>query len=123
MPVYPMPRLVRYAALMGMDLVELDMPASWGKQALKYARAHGLPKECLEEAFASASNIETFRTSLGIEGAKGAVNMLIGGAGAAKIKTRVGISKLPGKMLELQVEAEWKVVLASTKHPALTLAS
>ena len=30
MPVYPMPRLVRYAAFMGMDLVELDMPASMG---------------------------------------------------------------------------------------------
>ena len=62
--------------------------------------------------------------------------MLIGGAGAAKIKTSIGISKLPGKLLKLQVElhgmrthmmtncpAEWKTVLASTKHPALTLAS
>ncbi len=63
---------------MGIDLVELDVPASWGRQALKYARTHGLERACLEEAFASSIAIEAFRASLGIEGAKGAVNMLIG---------------------------------------------
>ena len=61
MPVYPMPRLVRHAAFMGMDLLELDVPASWGQQALKYARTHGLEKTCLEEAFASTIAIEAFR--------------------------------------------------------------
>ena len=135
MPVYPMPRLVRYAAFMGMDLLELDVPASWGQQALKYARKHDLEKALLEEAFASTSAIETFRASLGIEGAKGVVNMLLGGAGAAKIKATFGITRLPEKLLELQAElqgmrrhmmadcpAEWKAALTS-KHPELTLAS
>jgi hypothetical protein len=31
-PVYAMPRVVRYAAFMGAGVVELDMPASWGQQ-------------------------------------------------------------------------------------------
>ena len=106
MPVYPMPRLVRYAAFMGMDLLELDVPASWGQQALKYARKHDLEKALLEEAFASTSAIETFRASLGIEGTKGVVNMLLGGAGAAKIKITFGITRLPEKLLELQAELQ-----------------
>ena len=51
MPAYSMPRVLRYAALGQSEYIELDMPASHCIQALKFAKAEGLPHEMLREAF------------------------------------------------------------------------
>jgi hypothetical protein len=43
-PVYPMPRLLRFAALMGNNIVEIDLVSSHFRQLKKYAMLHQL--EC-----------------------------------------------------------------------------
>ena len=62
MSVYPMPRVVRFAALMGRSVVEIDAPASHGQQVYKYASRHGLPCSWLGQAFGSPDNIVEFRS-------------------------------------------------------------
>ncbi len=138
MPVYPQPRVVRHAAFMGVDVVELDVPASHGQQALKYARKHVLPLAALEAAFASTEAIVALRSSLGFPAgvAKGVVSLLVGGAGLAKIKVLAGVSELPVELYALHKElagvrrhmmdtcpVAWKEQLQDAEHPALTLAS
>ena len=63
-----------------------------------------LAKDVLEEAFASTAAIEAFRVMLGFGGAKRAVNMVLGGAGASRIKAAVGVSALHPKLAQLQRE-------------------
>jgi len=138
MPVFPQPRVVRYAAFMGMDVIELDVPSSHGQQALRYARDHGLTKVVMEAAFASTATVAVFRGSLGIplETAKYAINMLVGGAGLVKVMSKARLSELPAPLLALHKEltvmrkymmdkcpAAWKEELAGTDHPHLTLGS
>ena len=67
--------------------MELDAPCSWGQQALKYARRNDLPRDVLEEAFASTENIQLFRRSLDMPYAvaRDAINLLNGGAGIVKM--------------------------------------
>ena len=138
MPVFPQPRVVRYAAFMGMPVIELDVPSSHGQQALKYCRFHGHRKAVLEQAFASTAVVASFRSTLGLtlDVAKYSINMLVGGAGAVKVKSEAGISELPPLLLRLQEElnamrahmmehcpADWKLELKHAKYPLLTLGS
>ena len=127
-PVYPQARVVRYAAFMGMRLLEFDIPSSHGQQALKYTKRHGLNHEVLQEAFATTEQITTFRSSLGFSAktAKRAVNMLVGGSGIAKVKVECRLGEVPEKLLALHAElkdmrkhmmdncpSEWKPALSS----------
>ena len=64
--IYPQARVLRYAAFMGLDIMELDFISSHGRQALKYARTHGLRCVIMHEAFATADHIKAFRDSLAL---------------------------------------------------------
>ena len=63
LPVYGMCRLIRFAAVMGQPVVELDLPASHPRQILAYAVEHGLPHDVLIQAFGDRQKIRTFRES------------------------------------------------------------
>jgi hypothetical protein len=136
MAIYPQARVLRYAAFMGLELMELDFISSHGRQALRYARTHGLRCDIMHEAFATADHIKAFRESLALPSAKLAVNMLVGGAGLAKVKLATGVRELPRKLQILHAElsamrkhmmdncpGEWKETIAQSERPSLTLGS
>jgi hypothetical protein len=52
----------------------------------------------MHEAFATADHIKAFRETLALPSAKFAVNMLVGGAGLAKVKLATGVRELPRKL-------------------------
>ena len=62
-PVMSMPKLIRYAALMGQPHIEIDLTASHPRQILAYARRHGLAHAALQDAFGSRRAIVDFRTA------------------------------------------------------------
>jgi curved DNA-binding protein CbpA len=105
MPVYGMPRLVRFPALAEMGYMELDFPASHGRQILKYARKQNLPRDVLEEAFASRESIDSFRRSFaGVAPGriKSITNMLAYGNGGKEWCDAEGLSELPGRLKALK---------------------
>ncbi len=109
MPVYGMPRLVRFAALAAMGYMELDFPASHGRQVLKCARKHNLPRDVLEEAYASRASIDSFRKSFsGIAPGriKSITNMLAYGNGGKKWCDAEGLSELPARLKALKVQVK-----------------
>ena len=108
LPIYPQPRVLRYAAFMGMQLLELDVPSSHGQQALKYAREHGLERTLLERAFATTKKIRNFRRSLDMDEvlAKTAINMIVGGSGLVNVKTECSLPELHDDLLKLRQELE-----------------
>ena len=108
LPIYPQPRVLRYAAFMGMQLLELDVPSSHGQQALKYAREHGLERTLLERAFATTKKIRNFRRSLDMDEvlAKTAINMIVGGSGLVNVKTECSLPVLHDDLLKLRQELE-----------------
>jgi len=133
--VYSMARAIRLASFTAVDLIELDFPASHGQQMCKYARAHGIPSPTLEEAFGSTERIETFRNkpSHGLCPAdvKRISNMLVYGAGRSQFngalspelkKLKAEITRVREHMWEHSPES-WKKVMASRKHPRLTMCS
>jgi hypothetical protein len=138
LPVLPQPRILRYAAFMGVDVMELDVPSSHGQQALKYCRLHGLRCDTLAMAFASTTSVREFRSSLPIsaDAAKLASNLLVGGAGIEKIKTKCNLKTLPPTLLRMRNELTemrahmltncpepWRVELRRAKYDNLTLGS
>ena len=138
LPVLPQARVIRYAAFMGVDLLGLGVPSSHGHQAFKYCREHSLPCETLEKAFGSTGKVKEFRASLGIsvEAAKDASNLLVGGSGVVKIKSKCGLSELPLMLMRMRGElatmrrhmtthcpADWKEELKRAKYDTLTLGS
>ena len=112
-PVYSLPRLVRFAAFMGMDLTELDMPSSHGRQILKYALKHELPHEVLSTAFGKSEVRGRFRTlpefsDLGLtaEHVKKVVNMICyGSSGASWVKDH-HLVRLPATVKLLKSEVK-----------------
>jgi hypothetical protein len=138
LPVLPQPRILRYAAFMGVDVIELDVPSSHGQQALKYCRKHNLRCDTLAMAFASTNHVRDFRTSLNIspDAAKLASNLLVGGAGVKKIMLKCNLASLPPTLLRMRDELaemrrhmlvncppSWRLVLRSAKYDHLTLGS
>jgi hypothetical protein len=85
-PVVSLPKLLRYAVLLGAPYLELDLVSSHPRQILKYARAHGLPRRALEAAFGARGSIGGFRARLAqelrlpVEAVKSATNMLCYGS-------------------------------------------
>lgn len=98
-PVYSLPRLVRFAAFMGMELTELDLPSAHGRQILRYARQHRLERGMLEAAFATAESTESFRAAevfatLGLlpKDVKLAVNMICYGNSLKQWRKKRGLA-------------------------------
>ena len=109
MPVYGMPRLIRYPALAEMGYMELDFPASHGRQILKYARKHNLPHDVLEEAYASRASIDSFRksfTGIAPRRVKAITNMLAYGNGGEKWCEEEGVSRLPDRLKALKYQVK-----------------
>ena len=88
-----------------MGYMELDFSASHGCQILKYARKYNLPREVLEEAFASRASIDSFRCSFpGVapDRIKAITNMLAYGSGGKTWCEGEGLSGLPGRLKALK---------------------
>ncbi len=139
MPVYGMCRLVRFAALAGQDVMELDFPASHPRQVLAYAMAHGLPHAVLSEAFGDVSKIKAFRSSfapLPASSIKHICNaMCYGNGGKVWLKSHA-LSRLPARLAALRDEIkkvakhifdhapeEWKLATAGRERQQLTMLS
>ena len=109
-PAYGMPKLIRYAALLGMDYLELDLVASHPRQILKYAVDHGIASTSLTEAFGSREAIADFRTStarlMGLPASdiKLAANMLCYGSSLRDWMSERRIDKLPDTLSALKAE-------------------
>jgi len=141
LPVYCQPRLVRWAAFLGQNLIELDFPASHGQQLYKYAVRHGLPHDTLKAAFGDTVAIQKFRAdpSHGVSpgDVKTATNMLAYGNALVEWSRSLVLTKLPPLLKLLKGEIEqvrshmkrhcpepWKqVLMARGERWVLTLCS
>jgi hypothetical protein len=100
-PAYGMPKLIRYAALLGMDYLELDLVASHPRQILKYAIEHDIGHPTLLAAFGSRQAIGDFRanmtqqTGLQASDVKLATNMACYGSSLKDWMAEHGIDALP----------------------------
>ena len=85
-PIVSLPKLLRYAVLLGSPYLELDLVSSHPRQILKYARKHELRRDGLEWAFGSRSAITSFRACLAVDmqlpvaAVKAATNMVCYGS-------------------------------------------
>ena len=111
LPLYIKPRLIRFAGLMGMGLIELDFPASHGQQLFKYARLHGLPHSALASAFQDMDSIYAFRqrrdfidAGLLPSDVKTATNLLCYGNALKEWLAKHHLIRLPGPLQLLKNE-------------------
>jgi hypothetical protein len=109
-PAYGMPKLIRYAALLGMDYLELDLVASHPRQILKYAIEHRIDHTTLLAAFGSRQAIVDFRastaqlTGLPVSDIKLATNMLCYGNSLRDWMHEHGVDNLPDTLSTLKAE-------------------
>jgi hypothetical protein len=138
-PVYSTPRIIRFAAFTGMNLLELDAPASHGRQILKYAVRFGLCSNLLATAFKDAESVYGFRASFpGIPAnqIKQIVNLLSYGNGGEDWLKRHGMACLPKELQVLKeeiravvdhmaanVDPHWYSIIKSRPRWRLTLLS
>jgi len=139
-PIYGTPRVLRYAALMGMPVMEIDAPASHGQQVYKYAVKHDLPRHWLQEAFGSPANIVEFRGRVLGAAASGAVkkalNLMCYGNALRDWLRDQHLQRLPAELIKVMGELRgvarhirqnapdaWKEAVKGRKHPDLTLMS
>ena len=123
-PIYSMARIIRFACFTGVNLVELDFPASHGQQLHKYAKKHQIHSPTLEEAFGSTECVEAFRSKHGLPPSevKRICNMISYGAGRGLLgELPPGLRKLKNEVARLREHMwnncpeKWKVVLADRK--------
>ena len=141
-PAYGMPKLIRYAVLLGMGYMEFDLVASHPRQILKYAKSNSLETTALLAIFGSRASIKRFRVNLAQEmnlpesEIKLATNMLCYGSGLKDWMAKHGVEALPPMLQQLKLEVAavrdhyWanceeavKVARLSHKHPSLAALS
>ena len=112
-PVYTYPRVVRWAALMGMGVDELDLPSAHGKVILRLALKFSIPCEALLHAFDTAAAVKAFRNhpqflafGLQPEAVKLGVNMMTFGSKLSAWKLDHDMPKLPPLMQSLLEEIQ-----------------
>ena len=133
-PIYSMARVIRFACFTGVNLVELDFPASHGQQLHKYAKKHQIHSPTLEEAFGSTECVEAFRSKpehgVPPSEVKRICNMISYGAGRGLLgELPPGLRELKNEVARLRKHMwdncpeKWKVAFKGRKHPELTLCS
>ena len=141
-PAYSMPKLIRYAALLGSGHCELDLVSSHPRQILRYALLHNLGHTVLQAAFGSRQAIAEFRTStaaalgLQVSDIKLATNMICYGSALREWMAERGIQTFPPILAALKSEVAavrdhyWgscpddiRAACLKYKHPNLTALS
>lgn len=136
---YHTPRIIRFAAFTGMKLMELDAPASHGRQILKYAHRNKLPHIALLTAFADTGSVYKFRESFsGIDKSsiKQIVNRLCYGNSGKDWLKQHSMARLPDALQQLKeeirgvvnhmvsnVDPAWYNAIRTRQHWQLTLLS
>jgi len=138
-PSYSLPRLLRYACISGEDYMELDFPASHGRQIMKHAVKHGLPSDLLQEAFKDREAIKAWRGSfdaINASSVKRITNMLSYGSGGQRWVEQNELPEMPPRLQALKVQisgvanhawetcpASWREAVKGRKRPKLTILS
>ena len=138
-PIYSTPRIIRFAAFAGMNLLELDAPASHGRQILKYAQRFGLQSATLASAFTDVESVRQFRSSFpGIAptSIKQIVNLLSYGSSGKDWLKQQELACLPQGLQLLKdeikavvnhmaanIDPHWYSVIRSRRRWRLTLLS